>query len=150
MNVLDIIADLEAFVATEHERGTPAARIAAALAAYLDGPEGMTLEEAFSLSTPIGGDSWRTLLRRRKRDEAIRRLAEHCDVGSVRQAARAVLVQASRYQSARWRIDRDRRVEHAGPKRKALADLLESTDGALPSESTVRRALELAHEGPPS
>lgn len=145
---LEVVADLRAFVAAEHEPGSLAARLAERLAQYLEhADEGVTLDEAFGLRPKRGGEHWWVSEARVIRDTAIRDIAETFPGGSVRELARQVAYSASRYQGARWRHDQEReKVDYQEPRNRKLHELMRATGGEAPNEETVRRVLRVGHE----
>ena len=65
-----------------------------------------TLEEALGLIFPRGGVPWWREEAMRKRDAALRRLAEHFHDGRAMTAqARKIAMMAKRYAATSWRID---------------------------------------------
>lgn len=147
---LDVIADLCAFTERQHAPGSPEARIADRLRPWLDGGAagGMTLEEALGLKPERGGAPWWVLEARRKRDAAIRALAQPFETESFSEQARRVLSAAGRYRKVRWKRDRARDADYRDPRNRALRDLLSATDGQVPSDRTVRGVLSAGKETP--
>lgn len=82
------------------------------LGRYLaDAPQGLTLDRALDLQPMPGQESWWTLERRARRDDAIRRLRRAlCPTASTATAAAIIAETARRYAAAGWRLDRDKDV----------------------------------------
>jgi hypothetical protein len=90
-----------------------------------------TFDEALGFAGGHGGDHWRAKIRRRRRDDAYRRLAALIAAGSdVSNAARTCQQAVSRYDSTSWPRDRAQGSGGGGDlKRRALFDILDACSG---------------------
>jgi hypothetical protein len=89
----------QAKAALEREGSAEAAWLVGVIAEYeAKAPEGLTLDRAAGLVPPPGQDSWWTVERRRKRDDAIRRLkAEQFGDLGITAAAREIAKAGNAY-----------------------------------------------------
>jgi hypothetical protein len=108
-------------------------RLARSISHTIEGRAG-SFDEAFGLANDHGGDHWRAKLRRRRRDDAYRRLAALIVAPGLDtpSAARACVQAVDRYNSTSWPRDRaqggggERTVNQ---KHRALFDILDACSG---------------------
>lgn len=146
-DVLTTIGKLRRFASEAHPPGSDAEMVATCLRDYLDGAAaGRALEQAFGIASRRSGERWWVVEARLKRDAALRSLASMFDLDSVNSQARRILNAARRYRGGRWKRDCDSGALYHDPRDQALYQLLQATNGALPSERTVRAVLSVGSE----
>ncbi|MGI4944431.1 MAG: hypothetical protein ACRYHQ_28380 [Janthinobacterium lividum] len=125
------------------QRIPAAAWFAEVLARYEAGAEdGLTLDRAFGLAPPAGGEPWWDAERRTRRDAAIRALHEQCfaDLG-VTKAAQQIASRGRRLQATAWQ--REQRQAVAGDE-LLIAAL--ATGAPFPGARRIRDIIRSGNE----
>jgi hypothetical protein len=121
-----------------------AAQVLADFARYVRGEGTITLDQAFGVRVPSGGDPWFARLARDRRDQAIRDLGEMLQpFGSASEKADAVRLKIQRYRPTWYR--RDQYLEFPrtdDPIVRLLFTAFKACDGAIPdSPGHLRKML---------
>jgi hypothetical protein len=120
------------------------AQVMVDFARYVLGKGAITLDQAFGVCVPSGGDPWFARLARDRRDEAIRALGKILrPCGTATEKADAVRIHIQRYRSTWLRRDQ----HHDAPRSDNPADRLlfaafKACDGVIPdSPDHLRKML---------
>jgi hypothetical protein len=126
----DLPADVAAQVLVDFER-------------YVRGEGTITLDQAFGVCVPSGGDPWFARLARDRRDQAIRDLGEMLQpFGTASERADAVRLRIQRYRPTWNRSDQHRDAPRAdNPIDRLLFAAFRACDGSIPDSPDHLRKL---------
>jgi hypothetical protein len=120
-----------------------AAQVLVDFARYVRGEGTITLDQAFGLCVPSGGDPWFARLARDRRDQAIRDLGETLQpFGSASEKADAVRLRIQRYRPTWRRRDQYLDAPRAdNPIDRLLFTAFRACDGSIPDSPDHLRKL---------
>jgi hypothetical protein len=121
-----------------------AAQVLVDFARYVRGEGAVTLDQAFGVCVPSGGDPWFAKLSRDRRDKAIRALGEMLQpFGTATEKADAVRLKIQRYRPTWQRRDQYHDAPRSdNPVDRLLFAAFKACDGAIPdSPDHLRKML---------
>jgi hypothetical protein len=120
-----------------------AVQVLADFARYVRGEGAITLDQAFGVCVPSGGDPWFARLARDRRDQAIRDLGEMLQpFGTASEKADAVRLRIQRYRPTWQRRDQYLDAARTGnPIDRLLFAAFRACDGSIPDSPDHLRKL---------